>query len=237
MVIGILIVYFLWDALFQSNNVLFGYTREQMLTYVFLTLILRSIILSLKSFDISGEIQDGKLSNYLVKPISYHLYWFTVDISDKLLNIIFSIFEVLILYFLLKPPIFIQTDPSLFFAFLLSVIGAVVLYFIIGNVASNLSFWLPGNAWGFWFVLFVIIELLGGVLFPLDVLPQHIYNLVMLLPFPYLIYFPANVYLGEISGLLIVQGFGIVTFWILALLLLVRVEWKKGIITYEAQGR
>ena len=50
-VIVILTVYFLWSALFQNNRVLFGYTKEQMLTYVFLVLILRSVILSLKSIE------------------------------------------------------------------------------------------------------------------------------------------------------------------------------------------
>ncbi len=236
-VIVILAVYFLWSALFQNNNVLFGYTKAQMLTYVFLVLILRSIILSLKSFDISGEIQDGKLSNYLVKPLNYHLYWFAVDISDKLLNILFSILEVIILYFILRPPLYFQTDPTQLAVFLVAVIGAMLLYFILGNAASNLSFWLPGNAWGFWFLLFIFVELLGGVTFPLDVLPKSIYQLVMLLPFPYLIYFPANAYLGGIQGAALWQGFVVMAFWIFVLIFVVRYEWRKGVVIYEAQGR
>lgn len=236
-VIVILAVYFLWAALFESNKVLFGYTKEQMLTYVFLVLILRSIIMSLKSFDISGEIQDGKLSNYLIKPMNYHLYWFAVDVSDKLLNILFSILEVIILYFVLKPPIFIQTDPMTLLFFAVAVLSAMLLYFILGNASSNLSFWLPGNAWGFWFLLFIFVELLGGVTFPLDVLPAAIYKLVMFLPFPYLIYFPANVYLGEIQGGALLQGFAVMAFWITVLIFVVRLEWKKGIVIYEAQGR
>ncbi len=236
-VIVILTVYFLWTALYQSNNVLFGYSKEQMLTYVFLTLILRSIILSLKSFDISGDIQEGKLSNYLVKPVNYHLYWLSVDISDKLLNIVFSVFEVIILFFLLKPPIFIQVDPVTLVFFGLAVLGGIALYFVLGNSASNLAFWLPGNAWGFWFLMLVIVELLGGVVFPLDILPKQIYQLVMLLPFPYLIYFPANVYLGGIKGPEVIQGLAVVFGWIVILCLIVRFEWKKGLIIYEAQGR
>lgn len=236
-VIVILTVYFLWSSLFQNNQVLFGYTKEQMLTYVFLVLILRSVILSLKSFDIAGEIQDGKLSNYLLKPLNYHLYWFTVDISDKILNILFSIFEIIVLYLILKPPLFFQSDPAILIVFALAVVAAMILHFGLGNAASNLSFWLPGNAWGFWFLLFIFVELLGGIMFPLDVLPENIYHLVMLLPFPYLIYFPVKIYLGQVSGFPLWQGFGVMAFWISALIFVVRYEWKKGIIIYEAQGR
>lgn len=236
-VIVILTVYFLWNALFQSNQVLFGYTKAQMLTYVFLTLVLRSIILSLKSMDAAGEIQDGKLSNYLVKPLNYHFYWFTVDIADKILNILFSIFEIILLYFVLHPPIYVQTDPFMLFGFMLAIAGAVVLYFLLGNIATNFSFWLPGNAWGFWFILFILDELLGGIMFPLDVLPRQIYNLVMLLPFPYLIYFPANLYLGGFSPALIYQGLIICGIWIVILLAIIRFEWRKGLVIYESQGR
>ncbi len=236
-VIVILTVFFLWTALFQSNHILFGYTRAQMLTYVFLVLILRSVILSLKSFDIAGEIQDGKLSNYLIKPLNYHLYWFAVDISDKILNILFSILEIVVLYLILKPPLFFQGDPTTIIAFIFAVVGAMLLYFILGNASSNLSFWLPGNAWGFWFLLFIFVELLGGVTFPLDVLPKNIYQIVMLLPFPYLIYFPANVYLGQIQGAALWQGFIVMSIWIAILVFAVRFEWRKGIVIYEAQGR
>ncbi len=236
-VISILIVYYLWTALYQTNQVLFGYTKEQMLSYVFLTLILRSIVLSLKSFDIAGEIEDGKLSNYLLKPVRYHLYWFSVDMSDKLLNIIFSIFEVTILYLILRPPLFLQTNPEILLIFGLALVLAVLLYFFMGNIASNLAFWMPGNAWGFWFILISVVELLGGLLFPLDILPEQLYQILMLLPFPYLIYFPANVYLGVFSQTQITTGLAVTVFWIVALFVATRVEWKKGLLMYEAQGR
>lgn len=235
--IGILITYYLWTALFQTNKFLFGYTKEQMLSYVFLTLILRSIILSAKSMDAAGEIQEGKLSNFLLRPLKFHLYWFAADIADKSLNILFSIFEILALFLLLRPPLFLQSNPEILLLFIISVILAVILYFLIGNIASNMAFWLPGNAWGFWFLLISITELLGGLLFPMDILPKSAYQIIMLLPFPYLIYFPANLYLGQFSNREMVIGFGVMFFWIILAFAVSRLEWKKGLVIYEAQGR
>lgn len=229
--------YFLWKAIFQNNGVIFGYTREKILTYVFLTLVVRSLVMGLRSIDSAGEIADGRLSNYLLKPLNYHLYWFVRDIADKLLNIIFSVFEIGFFYFLFKPPIFWQKDLSVLALFGAALFLAIVLNFLLANFASNFAFWMPNNAWGFWFVFLVFQELLGGVMFPLDIFPPNIYNLIRLLPFPYLLFFPVNIYLGKIAGLEVMQGVLIAFCWVLAAILLLNKEWRLGLKTYQSEGR
>ena len=188
-VIVILTVYFLWEAIFRNGGVILGYTREKILTYVFLTLVLRSLILGQRSMDTAGEIADGRLSNYLLKPLNYHFFWFTRDLADKLLNLAFSVVEIVLLYLVLRPPIYFQTDPVTLGLFSLSVGFAILLNFLLGNISSYFSFWTPGNAWGFWFLYLVFQDFLGGVVFPLDVFPKALYQFIMALPFPYLLFF------------------------------------------------
>ncbi len=236
-VIVILAVYFLWDAIFRNGGVIFGYDRAKILTYVFLTLVLRSVVLSLRSIDSAGEISDGRLANYLVKPLNYHLFWFTRDLADKTLNILFSVFEITLLYYLLAPPIIFQTNLLTLVFFALATVAAVLLNFIFGNLASNFSFWMPGNAWGFWFVYLVFQDFLGGVMFPLDVFPKAIYNVIMLLPFPYLLFFPVNVYTGKIAGLALTSGFLTMVFWIVVGIFVLQKEWRLGVSDYQAEGR
>lgn len=236
-IIVILTVYFLWEAIFKNGGVIFGYTREKILTYVFLTLVLRSLILGQRSMDAAGEITDGRLSNYLLKPLNYHFYWFTRDMADKLLNIIFSAGEILVLFAVLRPPFFVQTDPAILLIFTVVVFLAMVLNFVLGSIASYFSFWTPGNSWGFWFIYLVFQDFLGGVVFPLDIFPQTIYNLVTLLPFPYLLFFPANVYLGKIAGEALTRGIILMIFWIVAAVWLFKKEWHLGLKTYQAEGR
>lgn len=236
-IILILTVYFLWDAIFQRNGAVLGYTKTSILTYVFLTLIIRSIVFSAKSIDAAGEIADGRLSNYLLKPLNFHGYWFTRDLADKFLNILFSVFEVAVLIFLLHPPLFWQSNPVFFLLFLLSLIIAILLNFLLGTIASNFSFWTPGNAWGFWFIFMVFRDLVGGLMFPLDVFPKGLYNLIMLTPFPYLLFFPAQVYLGKLSFADISGGFFVTVFWVFIFLFLMGKEWQIGVKSYQAEGR
>jgi ABC-2 type transport system permease protein len=236
-VLVVLTIYFLWDAVFQNNPVVAGYTRDKILTYVFLTLVLRSVILGQRSIDAAGEIASGKLTNYLVKPLNYHLYWFTRDLADKLLNIIFVVFETIALYFILRPPIFLQSDPLTLVGFTVAVAAAILLNFILGNISSNFSFWMPGNAWGFWFLYLVFQDFLGGVMYPLDIFPQTIQKIIMLLPFPYLLFFPANVYLGKISAPDYFWGLTVVLFWLTFCLFTVKKIWLAGVKDYQAEGR
>lgn len=236
-VIVILTIYFLWEAIFRSGGTIFGYTKEKILTYVFLSLVLRSLVMGLRSIDAAGEISDGKLSNYLLKPLNYHLYWFTRDIADKFLNILFSIGEIILLYFLLRPPIYFQTNPGILGIFLVATILAMVLNFVFANIASNFAFWLPGNAWGFWFIYLVFQDFLGGVMFPLDIFPKAIYNLVTLLPFPYLLFVPVNIYLGKITGWDLARDLVVMIFWVGVGTLLIRTEWRVALKSYASEGR
>lgn len=236
-VIVILTVYFLWDAVFRNGGIIFGYDRAKILTYVFLTLVLRSIVLALRSIDSAGEISDGRLANYLVKPLNYHAYWFTRDMADKLLNIAFSAVEIVFLYLILQPPFIFQTDVAILSIFVVTTFFAVLLNFILGNIASNFAFWTPGNSWGFWFVYLVFQDFLGGVMFPLDVFPKAVYKVIMLLPFPYLLFFPVNIYTGKIVGTQLTQGILVMTFWLVIGFLLLRYEWKLGLKSYQAEGR
>lgn len=236
-VILILTVYFLWEAVFQNNLSVAGYDREKILTYVFLTLVLRSVILGQRSIDAAGEIADGRLANYLVKPINYHLYWFTRDLADKLLNIIFAVLETIVLYLILRPPLFGQSDPLVLAGFLVAGIIAILLNFILGSITSSLSFWTTNNAWGFWFLYFIFQEFFGGVVYPLDIFPETISRVIMLLPFAYLLFFPANVYLGKVAWPDYFWGLTVALFWLTISFIALQRLYRAGVKSYQAEGR
>jgi ABC-2 type transport system permease protein len=238
-VLQIFLVFFLWDTVFtDSGRVIFGYDRTRILTYVFGLLIVRGLVLSARSVDVTGEISRGELSNYLIKPFSYFKYWLTRDMSSKALNIIFAIGETVILYLLLKPPFFIQTNIVFLISFAIALILAMLIYFILIFITSSVPFWAPEAAWGTsWFVTAVLVEFMSGALFPLDILPQAAQNVLNLTPFPYLIFFPMQVYLGKVSGIVLFRGIIVSVIWALILWLLLNAIWKRGLKAYQSHGR
>jgi ABC-2 type transport system permease protein len=236
-IILIVSIYYLWETIFKNNVSIFGYTREKILTYVFLTLILRAFILGVRSIDVGGEISDGRLANYLLRPINYLWYWFTRDWADKILNLIFSIFEAALLVMLFKPVFYFQTDPVIVVFTLAAVLVGILINFLLGSITSYTTFWTPGNSWGFWFVYFVIQDVLGGIMFPLNILSKPFYDLLMLTPFPYLMYFPANAYLGYFSTNELIFRLIVGGFWTILLFGMVKKMWRKGVRLFLAEGR
>jgi len=78
---------------------------------------------------------------------------------------------------------------------------------------------------------------LSGAVFPIDILPGVYQKIVMSLPFPYMIFFPVQVYLGKITGMSLIQGFVISIAWAVALYLAMRYVWSRGLKEYQAFGR
>jgi len=238
-VIQIFMVFFLWNSVFsQSGRTLFGYDRSKILTYIFGMIMVKALVLSSRSIDIAGDISKGDFSNYLLKPINFFKYWFTRDVASKSLNISFAFVESILLYLILKPPFFIQGDLLLLLAFMVSIVLAVLIYTLIIFLTNSVPFWVPEASWGIHFIVgVVIVESLSGVLFPLDILPAGIQNVIYLTPFPYLIFFPIQIYLGKISGLLILKGIIISFIWLIVLWLSLNIVWKKGLKAYQSYGR
>ncbi len=237
-VIRLLMTYFLWQGVFLTNQTVFGYNQSQITTYIFLVLAVQALVLSAPSSDnIGSEIGSGDLSNYLVKPLGYLKYWFTRDVASKLLNLLFAVFEVAILFFLFRPVITFPASPLAVIAFLVSAILAMILYYFLSVSARFVAFWTPENTWGLAFVIIVIMETLGGSIFPLDVLPQPVYQLLQLTPFPYLIYLPIAIFSEKIVGLELVWILLQSSLWVIIMYLLTKFIWKKGLVVYQASGR
>lgn len=235
-VLSLLTAYFLWQAVFRDQNKIFGYSSSQMLTYIIVAGLLQAVILSSRSIDLAGIINSGDLSNFLIKPINNLVYWFTRDIADKLLNILFFLGEITLLFLLLKPPLYFPLLVPLILLVLLVLPLSTLLYYFINYLFGLLGFWTP-QAWGPRFILMVVLQFVAGTMFPLDALPISIQRLVYWTPFPYLIFFPTQVYLGKLSLTQISSGLAATAVWAILFYFIVELVWKRGLRIYSSEGK
>ncbi len=235
-VIQRLVVYFLWWAIFSNRQEIFGYTQSTMLTYILVSNIIGTIVLGTTTMSIGNMINSGELSNFLIRPLSFFRYFIARDIGDKLMNVSFSIVEVLLLFALLRPPIAAPTNPLIWVWFLVAVAIGIAMYFLFSFLLGLLGFW-SADIWAPRFLSFVIMEFFAGGLFPLDILPTPLFALSQSLPFSYFLYFPLKVYLGQLSSTAVVQGLMIGILWCVGFWYLVSIVWKKGLRVYTAEGR
>ena len=235
-IIQIVVALSLWESIFASTTTAFGYTSARMLTYIFAANIIGIIVTFSRTIDVSSVIHSGDLSLYLVKPLNFFLFWFSRDIANKLQNIVFSIIELTALFFIFHPTLYVPTHISTLFLTLLIVAGAMVMYFFINAMFGLLGFWTP-DVWAPRFLFFTIIFFTSGSLFPLDIFPKAIVQVLSYTPFPYMMFFPTKVLLEQLSSTEIVRGFFATGVWTLLCGFVTFVMWRKGIRTYEAEGR
>lgn len=238
-VFQIIVTFYLWDTIFTTpGREVFGYDRSRILTYVFALMIVRAVVLSARAVDVFSDVAEGNLSNYLVRPMSYFKYWFTRDLASKVLNLSFAAGEFAVLFAVLRPPFFLQTDIYTVLSFLIAVVLAILIYFSLLFIISAVPFWAPELGWGSQFLVnIVILEFLSGSVFPIDILPAFYQKIVMATPFPYMIFFPVQVYLGKITGGALISGFLISAAWAVVLYLSMRYVWGRGLKAYQAFGR
>ncbi|MBI2405525.1 ABC-2 family transporter protein [Candidatus Microgenomates bacterium] len=236
-VLQILLLYFLWSTVFLQQEVVFGYERAQILTYIISVAFLRSLVLSSRSVgDVAGDIRDGELTNFLLRPLSYIGWWWARDAADKVLNIAFALVELSLLWFLFQPPLILQSNIVLVLATLAASLLALILYFYFSFLLSMAAFWVA-EAWGIRFLAMMTLEFLAGGFFPLDILPSTVFRALQLTPFPYMLFFPAKIYLGQLGFNEILMGFGVLVLWTVFFMWAVQAVWMRGLRTYGAEGR
>lgn len=234
-VLGLIFTYFLWTSLFSKRLAIFSYTFTQLITYILLINIVSAIILSTRTGDIANEILRGDIANYLLKPFSFFKFSITREITDKLINFIFSIVEIALIVIILKPNFFLQTNPTAYLFLALAIIAATLISFFISLILSFVAFW-STEIWAPRFIYIMLVSFVAGTFFPLDILPKHIYNFLLLTPFPYLVYFPTKIYIHGFSNELIIP-LAISFFWAAVVYFLALKIWKSGLKNYSAYGR
>lgn len=235
-VLQLLTMFFLWSAVIPKGANLFGYSQAEMLTYILGTSLITSIVLATRTTEIGDQINNGELSNFLIKPISYMKYWFARDLGDKAMNLTFSVIEISILIIIFKPLLVIQENPTFLSLTLLAALISMCMYFFFNFLLGLFGFW-SNEIWGPRFIFWILINFFAGSLFPLDILPKPIFQVLEFLPFTYLLYFPLKIYLGQLNTFQIVQGLIVSLIWTGILLIFCKIAWTRGLKLYGAEGR
>jgi ABC-2 type transport system permease protein len=97
---------------------------------------------------------------------------------------------------------------------------------------------------GFWLLevtslLWIVTTLayfVSGQMMPLDMLPPFWAGLLKALPFQYLAYFPAVIFLGKVKGAELAWGLLAQLAWAVALVVLTRWLFHRGLRRYSAYG-
>ena len=234
--VSFLTLYFFWLAIYGTNDIFLGYEKSQMLTYIIGISFFKSIVLGSRSADLAGQIRSGELTKYLLRPVRIVGYWFSKDIADKLLNIVFTVLEIIIFAKTVGVVFYFPKTVVMFSFFVILLLLATSLYFLVSFCLSLTAFWTE-DVWATrWLFGIIFLEFFAGTFFPIDVLPKTLQQVIYLTPFPYLVYFPLKVWLSQLSQALIIKSIFICFSWTVFFTYLSRTLWQRGLKKYGSFG-
>lgn len=224
-----------WVVIFSGTQEAFEYSRDAMISYIFLVSFLQSLVLSSSLNGLANRVYSGEISNLLLKPINIFLYFASEEMADKLKNVGFLFLETIALFVIFNPIITFPNTP-IFSLFLLWSILAVLLNFFITLIFGAIGFWSP-ETWGPRFLFFMIVNFTAGKLFPLDILPQAIQKILFYTPFPYLSFVQIQLFLNRYSQAEIISHSLTLLSWVIILGILAYKLWQRGLKAYDSAGR
>jgi ABC-2 type transport system permease protein len=228
----------LWQAIYAGSEAseLAGFTLRQMIAYLLLVHISRMFSsMPGLAHAIAGDIRDGGLKKYLLQPIDMLAYLVAYRVAHKAAYIATTALPYALLFFLCRDYFDGWPDPLTLLAYLSSLLLAFLIGFFFEASIGMVGFWFLEVS-SLLYVINTVSFFVSGQMFPLDLLPPFWVGLLKALPFQYLAYFPASVFLGKIQGAELVWGLATELAWAVAFILLARGLFRAGLRRYSAYG-
>jgi ABC-2 type transport system permease protein len=224
----------LWTAIFlgaQATEIA-GFGKNYYLAYaLWTTFIARITVNWMYEFRMIEEIDGGSINGLLSRPMSYYEYYLSQLLGYKVTTALISLcFPVFIIWAFDLPTIWNRLPLTmaliiyyLFFVYGMSFCIASLAFFFNKvhslTTTKNLALWL-----------------LTGELFPLDLMPENLKNLVLQLPFSNGAYIPVGYLTGRIGGDVVIQGFMTTTAGLILVSCAGYFLWKLGLRRYVGTG-
>lgn len=180
--------------------------------------------------QISSNIKNGKINNYLLKPYGVLRYLHALAIGSKGIELFFALIYIVV-------GILYQSDLHIvrivYFAIFL--LFAYLISLAINIITATFYFHIP-EAGGISNAINLTKWVLSGLLIPISLFPEPYKTLVLSTPFPWIVYAPINVLKNNLSDQELLSGFLIALFWTLVLNVVAMKFWKESSKKYEAIG-
>jgi ABC-2 type transport system permease protein len=178
-------------------------------------------------------IRGGVMSGRLLRPVHPIHQDASENISFKVLMLIVLIPSLAVLIIVFQPTF----NPPLWAlaAFVPVVIAAGVLSFVTGWIVAMAAFWTTRIS-AINQMYFVAMFFFSGQVAPLSLLPGAIQSIADALPFRWMLSFPTELLLGQVSMQDALSGFIAQLIWIAVIVLLLRLVWGAAVRRYSAVG-
>lgn len=211
-----------------------GFTAGDFIAYYLLSFYMRQMTAVWVAWELDFDIRHGDMNSKLLHPIQPIHEYISTSLADKVLRIVMFT-PVVILVAVLVPGVNLVVTPFTLFSFVLALIGAWGMRYLIQFTLGLLTFWFS-QALVLNDVFWMMFLLFGGGIAPIQLLPEPLRTLAHYLPFRLMMAFPIDILTGRASLNDVLVGFASIAAWLVVLLVLYRIVWARGIKQFSAFG-
>lgn len=225
----LLIIYFLWKAIFDSSPVdtVNGMSFYDTMIYLVLAAAMFNFMDTFVVYRIGDDYQTGEIVLYLTRPIEYQPFLFFPRLGNCVISFFVTFMPTfIIVYFVTKGSIALGIN-LLFF--MVSILLAIRVNFCIDFFVGIICFYTQ-SIWGVNIMKEVVVSLLSGATIPLAFFPEVFRKIVDVLPFQAIYHIPLHILTDKTMQLSdYMTSLGIQLFWLAVMLGISRLFWKVSV--------
>lgn len=218
-----------WVAIYResTSGSLVGTSLNEVIYYVFVSIIIRRMINCFAFKFISDDFKSGRIVLYLLKPVNYPLYLFFRSLGTAFVNMMYVVLPLFVLVYcfysdLLRSglvPVYI-----LLVAFVFSYLISFSIDFMFGLVT-----FFTQNSFGLVRMKSVIERLFSGLIAPLYFFPDWFQIICDFMPFKYMYYFPIILITKDVDSEFICNGIMFQAMWVFFFVVISLIFWNYSI--------
>ncbi|MBQ4067835.1 MAG: ABC-2 family transporter protein [Lachnospiraceae bacterium] len=232
-IISLIVYLCIYNALYGNEASVDGITLSMVATNFVISLGLSNAF-HFDEFFLEKRVNEGSICNEFLKPVNFVFRMFSENAGEGLFKVIFNFIPAVIFAIfyteLCKPSGLLNV-----LLMLLSVVLGYIILWLISFIVQTWTFWFL-SVWGIITIKNVFVNILSGSMIPIWFMPSALRRIIAFTPFESIYFTPVRIYLGELSGMDILKGMGIQILWILILMLIANLFWKKGVKKLVIQG-
>ena len=229
-------IFIFWEiyrALYGTRQEVDGITMAMVTTNFILSMGLDAVF-SMDDNFIPSKIQDGSIATELLRPMSIQGRMIAENIGSAVFRLLFHFIPAFLIAFLfigMLPP----ESMGMFCGFLFSALLGYGVMWSISFALQMLAFWLI-NMWSLQTLKNVLINILSGTMIPLWFMPDWMEGVLRFTPFSSIYFTPIQIYLGQLSGIEILEKCAIQVLWMVIIYGVGNFLWKCGQRKLVVQG-
>ncbi|MCH4153981.1 MAG: ABC-2 family transporter protein [Saccharofermentans sp.] len=215
--IYLVLMYFLWKAIFDSSPVdtINGMTFEDTMIYLVLASAILEFIEMWIVWGVGRDVQSGQIVVDLLRPVNYRTNMFFTCFGGTIVNLIATFIPTMIVVYFVAGRAYALSWNLLWF--FISLILSILINYYINFFTATITFYTE-SVWGINVAREVVVGVLSGATIPLAFFPDAFRKVAEILPFQGICNSPLTLLLGDgMAPSEVISILGVQLFWVVAL--------------------